>query len=217
MRNFLPTNSRTAYTLRGAPRSAACALLLGLFTVGAANAQALSVGVMGGAPFTDVVNGDTVNGVRSIARSNNFTVGPVLQVNLPLSLRLEVDALFRPYHVNLNSVNFVEDISAQQWRFPVLLQYRFGGPPVLKPFVEAGLSFDHLAGISNAAKSTLASGPGALLHQSDAGIILGAGIDIKLPLIIRFSGELRYTRQTVSNFSDFSNLNQAEVLFGIHF
>jgi hypothetical protein len=192
-------------------------LLLTLLSIGAAHAQALSVGVIGGAPFTDVVNGDTVNGVQSIAKSSNFTVGGVVQVNLPLSLRLEVDALFRPYHINLSGVNFVRDISAQQYRFPVLLQYRFGGPPVLKPFVEAGLSFDHLAGISDAAKSAIASGPGALLHQSDAGIVLGAGIDIKVPLIIRLSGELRYTRQTVSNFSDFSNLNQAEVLVGIHF
>jgi hypothetical protein len=41
-------------------------------------------------------------------------------------------------------------------------------------------------------------------------------VDVKVPLV-RLSGELRYTRQTVSNFSDISNLNQAEVLFGIHF
>jgi hypothetical protein len=192
-------------------------ILVALAGAGIASAQGLSVGVIGGAPFTDVVNGDTVNGVRSIARSSNFTVGPVLQVNLPLHLRVEVDALFRPYHLNLSSVNFVEDISAHQWRFPVLLQYRFGGPPVLQPFVEAGLSFDRLSGISSAARSTISSGPGALLHQSDASFVLGAGLDIKVPLIVRFSGELRYTRQSVSYFSDFSNLNQAEVLLGIHF
>jgi hypothetical protein len=138
-----------------------------------------------------------------------------VRVNLPLSLRLEVDALFRPYHITITGLNVAEDISAQQWTFPVLMQYRFGGP-LVKPFVEAGLSFDHLSGISSAAKSVIASGPGQLLYQSDAGIVLGAGLDLKVPFI-RVSGELRYTRQTASNFSEFSNLNQAEVLFGVHF
>ena len=180
-----------------------------------ASAQSLSVGVIGGAPFSDVVNGNTVNGIQSITKSSNFTIGGDIQVNLPLSLRLEVDALFRPYHFTLTGRPFSADVNANQVRFPVLLQYRFGGP-VVKPFVSAGLSFNHLTGISSAVKSTLASGPGELLHQSDAGIVLGAGVDVKVPLI-RVSGELRYTRQTVSNFSDFSNLNQAEVLFGIHF
>jgi hypothetical protein len=31
------------------------------------------------------------------------------------------------------------------------------------------------------------------------------------------SGELRYTRETVSQIASFSNLNQAEVIFGVHF
>jgi len=181
----------------------------------AAGAQSLSVGVLGGAPFNDVVNGDQINGLQSIAKSPNFTIGGEVQVNLPLNLRLEVDGLFRPYHFTINSLNIAEDITAQQYRFPVLLAYRFKAP-LVKPFVEAGLSFDHLAGISAAVKSTIASGPGQLLHQSDASFVLGAGIDVKV-VLVRVSGELRYTRQSVSNFSDFSNLNQAEVLVGVHF
>jgi hypothetical protein len=54
------------------------------------------------------------------------------------------------------------------------------------------------------------------LHQSDASVVLGVGVDVKIPFF-RLSGELRYTRQTVSNFVSFSNLNQAEVLLGVHF
>ena len=188
-----------------------------LFTAGIANAQALSVGVIGGAPLTNVVNGNTLNSIQSISKSTNFTIGGAIQVNLPLNLRIEVDGLFRPYSFNLTSLNLVQDISAQQYSFPVLLEYRLPGPPLLKPFVEAGLQFDHLAGISAAAKSAITSGPGVLLRQSDAGIVIGAGIDVKVPLIIRLSGELRYIRQTLPNFQDFSNLNQAEVLLGVHF
>jgi hypothetical protein len=85
----------------------------------------------------------------------------------------------------------------------------------VKPFVEAGLSFEHLSGISDAVKS-ISSGPGQLLHSSDAGIVLGAGVEVKVPFV-RVSGELRYTRQTVSNFADVSNQNQAEVLIGVRF
>jgi len=188
-----------------------------LFTAGMAHAQALSVGVIGGAPLTNVVNGNTLNSIQSISKSTNFTIGGAIQVNLPLNLRIEVDGIFRPYSFNLTSLNLVQDISAQQYSFPVLLEYRLPGPPLIKPFVEAGLQFDHLAGISAAAKSAITSGPGELLRQSDAGIVIGAGIDVKVPLIIRLSGELRYIRQTLPNFQDFSNLNQAEVLVGVHF
>jgi len=137
-------------------------------------------------------------------------------VNLPASFRIEVDALYRPYGFSVTGgggVNY--PVTAQQWRFPVLAQYRFNAP-VVKPFVEAGLSFDHLAGISDAAKSVIATGPGALLHQSDAGFVIGGGVDVKIPFV-RLSGELRYTRATVSDFASISNLNQAEVLFGVHF
>jgi hypothetical protein len=189
-------------------------ILISLLSLTAANAQGLSVGILGGAPFSDVVNGDTVNGIQSIAKSTNFTIGPTLQVTLPLSLRVEVDALFRPYHFSLTGRNVGSDISGQQWRFPVLLQYRFNAP-LIKPFIEGGLSFNHLSGLGSAA-TQIVSGPGKLLHSSDAGIVLGAGVDVKVPFI-RVSGELRYTRRTVSNFSDFSNLNQAEVLVGVHF
>ena len=162
-------------------------ILLSFIGFAAARAQSLSVGILGGAPFTDVVNGDQINGIQSIAKSTNFTVGPALQVNLPLSLRLEVDALFRPYHFSLLEPFNSVDISAQQWRFPVLLQYRFRAP-LVKPFVEAGLSFDHLSGISSAAKSVIASGPGQLLHQSDAGVVLGAGIEVKVPSLYPSNG-----------------------------
>jgi hypothetical protein len=190
-----------------------------LFTIGAfcaisAGAQSISVGVVGGAPFTDVVNATTQNDISFIPKSTNFTVGPALQINLPLSLRFEFDALYRPYSFSEASGTFLDKVSATQWRFPFLLQYRFG-PPVVKPFVEAGLSFDHLSNISAAAKN-ITSGPGELIHQSHAGVVLGAGVDVKIPFV-RVSGELRYTRQGSDDFRDISRLNQAEFLLGIHF
>lgn len=101
-----------------------------------------------------------------------------------------------------------------EWTFPVRAQYRFK-TPVVKPFVEAGISFDHLTNLS-ADAAYFASGPGTLIRQTNAGVVLGGGIDVKIPFI-RLSGELRYTHQGSADFQAISKLNQAEVLLGIHF
>jgi hypothetical protein len=191
---------------------------LAALSVAALNAQSISVGILAGAPFTDVVNATTTNNVSFLPTSTNFTIGPALQINLPLSLRFEVDALYRPYSFSVNPANggaFPQaNVSAGQWRFPFLAQYRFNAP-VIKPFLEAGLSFDHLANISSAAKN-ITSGPGQLVQQSHAGVVLGGGVDLKIPFI-RVSGELRYTHQGSADFRDISKLNQAEFLLGVHF
>jgi hypothetical protein len=174
---------------------------------GTANAQSIfSVGVLGGAPFTNAVSSTPY-------LSPNFVVGPALQVNLPLSLRFEVDALYRPVKFDLVNEFFSGQVSGSQWQFPFLLQDRFKAP-LVKPFVEAGVSFDHLADISAAAKEV--SGTGQLLQQSHASFVLGGGVDVKIPFI-RLSGELRYIHEGSADFAGISNLNQAEVLVGIHF
>ncbi len=189
-----------------------------LFAISAAvaAAQSLSVGVIGGAPFSDVVKAASVNNYQVVTTSDKFTIGPSLRVNLPASFRIEADALYRPYGFDyVGSKGTAQSVSGQQWTFPVLLQYKFSAP-VIHPFVEGGLAFDHLSGISTAAKSFIANGAGALLHQSDASLVLGGGVDVKVPFVT-VSGELRYSRATVSQFANISNLNQAEVIFGVHF
>ena len=62
-----------------------------------------SIGVVGGAPFTDAVAATNQNSEAFVSNSTNFTIGPSFQVNLPLSLRIEVDALYRPYGFNATS------------------------------------------------------------------------------------------------------------------
>ncbi|HWE50731.1 MAG TPA: outer membrane beta-barrel protein [Bryobacteraceae bacterium] len=183
---------------------------------GAACAQALSVGVLGGAPFTDVTNAVSTSTLASLPRSTNFVIGPALQVNLPASFRIEVDALYRPYSFQITSISPVgPTVSANQWQFPFLLQYRFK-TPVLKPFVEAGVSFDHLSNISAAAQTIPSGQPGSFVHASHASVVLGAGVDVKIPFV-RLSGELRYSHAGSADFAALSKLNQAEVLVGIHF
>ena len=205
-------------------------MILGIFCAFSASAQSISIGVVGGAPFSDVVNSVNQNNISFLPKSANFIVGPALQINLPLSLRVEVDALYRPYSFSAASATATVvssglttsvagstatyTVSGNQWSFPFLVQYRFN-TPVLKPFIEAGVSFDHLANISAAAKN-IASGPGTLIRQSNAAVVLGGGVDVKIPFV-RLSGELRYTHQGSADFQGLSNLNQAEVLVGVHF
>jgi hypothetical protein len=193
-------------------------LLLAVLWAAAANAQHLSIGVIGGVPFTDAVSAYNSSTLTLLPTSSNFVVGPALQVNLPLNLRVEVDALYRPYSFAVLQQNpFASSTgssSGSDWNFPVLLQYRFN-TPLIKPFLEAGFAVDHLSNLS-AAATEIASGPGQLLHQTSAGLVLGGGVDVKIPFV-RLSGELRYTREGSGYFQQISNVNQAEVLFGVHF
>jgi Outer membrane protein beta-barrel domain len=194
-------------------------VLLALLLTGFSFGQTLSVGVLGGAPFTNVVNNGTVAPINTVVTSSNFTLGPSVQLNLPLNLRVEFDALYRPYGFRLYNqlveaaLNNGTSVSGQQWSFPLLLQYRFSFP-IVRPFLEVGPSFQHLTGTGSLTSAI--TGPGQLLHSSNVGIVLGGGVDVKVPFV-RLSGELRYTRESNSYFSNISNLNQAEVLFGIHF
>lgn len=193
-------------------------VLIAFCSVSASAQSIFSAGVIGGAPFTDVVSATNQNNLSFIPKSTNFTVGPSFQINLPLSLRIEVDALYRPYSFTASASTLlstgVVNVSANEWTFPVLAQYRFS-TPIVKPFVEVGVSFDHLSNLS-AAASDITSGPGTLIHQTNAGVVLGGGVDVKIPFI-HVSGELRYTHQGSAYFQGISNLNQAEVLVGVHF
>lgn len=197
-------------------------LLFGVLFAASASAQIFSVGVIGGAPFTDVVNSVNQNNLSLVPTSSNFIVGPSVQINLPLSLRVEADALYRPYSFSVTTTPssglYSPPISAMDWDFPFLLQYRIKTPvPLVKPFVEVGVAFDHLADLSAAATHLASPGTtGALLRRSNAGVVLGGGVDVKIPFI-RISGELRYTHQGSADFQALSNLNQAEVLVGVHF
>jgi hypothetical protein len=199
-----------------------------LFALGAlyaisANAAPISIGILGGAPFTDVVTATTQNNFAFVPKSTNFVVGPTFRLDLPLNLRVEVDALYRPYSFSatcaaptLLGVTCApsNNVTANQWRFPFLAQYRIK-IPVVQPFIEGGLSFDHLSNIS-AAADNITAGAGQLVQQSHASVVLGGGVDLKLP-ILRLSGELRYSHQGSADFRAISNVNQAEFLFGIHF
>jgi hypothetical protein len=197
-------------------------LLISLCSIPAFAENPFSIGILGGSPFTDVVNHTNQPGYLFSARNTNYTIGPAFQINLPLNLRFEFDALYRPYDFAATS-NAVPpaatglapaNVSARQWTFPMLAQYRFKFP-VVRPFIEAGVAVNHLSDISFIG-AHITSGAGTLIRQTNAGVVIGGGVDVKIPLV-RLSGELRYTRQSQPYFANVSDLNQAEFLVGIHF
>ena len=194
-------------------------IIIGTFCAISASAQ-FSFGILGGVPFTDVVNATNQNNISFVTNSSNYTVGPALQLGLPFGLRVEADALYRPYSftatgrtTSTQGLVFSANVSASEWRIPLLAQYRFAFP-VIKPFIEGGVSFNHLTDTSGAALIT--SGPGEFINSTNAGVVLGGGVDWKIPLV-RISAELRYTRQGNDYFRAISNPNVAEFLVGVHF
>ena len=189
-------------------------VLAGLLTAAAASAQNISIGAYAGAPFTDVERTTTISGISYLPQSAKFTVGAGLQVNLPLRLRLELDALVRPANFSASALisnTLLSNTSATEWRFPLIVQYRLG-KGTLAPFVGLGASFEHLYQIKNA----VTSGTGSFASNSPGGMLIDGGVDIKLKLF-RLSGELRYTRQFNDAIFSLSQLNQAEFLLGAHF
>lgn len=188
----------------------------------AACAQHISIGVLGGVPFTgglsDFTTSDTLlNEVKhSYSNSNEFILGPMLEVRLPLSLAIEFDALYHPVNATANvvvgsgasQVTVSSSTSYATWEFPLLGKYRFG-LPIVSPYVEAGPSFRRtVSGLS---------------WFSGSGFTLGGGVEVKV-LRLRIAPEVRYTHwgsdsppPINASFFAPSSQNQAEFLVGISF
>jgi len=188
-------------------------------------AQPVSAGLKIGAPLTDALTAIETNGVGYTADTHRYVVGPYVEIHLPASFSLEVDALYRRYgFTQITSVpvapstnpffspagfNFA-DTSVSSWEFPVMLKYKMLKGPV-RPYIEGGLVFSRLS-VTNVPE---------LLHRSDTGITLGAGVEIHA-LVLRISPEIRYEGYLLRNFSGPSDLlqsnrNQVLLMVGIGF
>ena len=183
-----------------------------LFTAGAF-AQPFSAGVKVGLPLTDFVN--TVNGVTS-TKTNRYLVGPTVELHLPWGFGVEADAIYRHFdyqNIPGSTVNAVTSVNhVGDWEIPLLLKYRFPAK-IVRPYVDAGVAWDTLTGVTSTLSGTRDNG-------TAMGAVLGAGIDVHL-LILHIMPEIRYTRWTSHHFNATnilnSNQNQAEVMVGVTF
>jgi opacity protein-like surface antigen len=215
-------------------------LLLLLLGATPAFSQLVSFGIKGGVPLTDFVDaasGTNAAGFIDFAtHTNRYIIGATGELHLPFGFSAEVDVLYR--HVNYQETSQAVDVltnsstAGNAWEFPILGKYRFLRTKLMRPYVDAGVSFDTLQGLSQTVTNTLIAGsnsttttssgsPIQLQNSTTRGYVFGGGIDIKF-LVIHIQPEIRYTRWGAEHFFDPSGLlhsseNQGEFLVGITF
>lgn len=185
--------------------------------------------------MTDFLNAAKSQNFTFTTSTNRYIVGPTAELRLPFGLGVEVDALYRRFSYNgtggisgITTTLTSTDTTSNAWEFPLLLKYRFP-MKIARPYVDAGVAWDTLNGLTQAVTSTVAgitstrstSNPPELSNSTSRGFVLGVGLDIKA-LVIHISPEVRFTRWGAQHFVDpngllHSNLNQAEFLVGITF
>jgi hypothetical protein len=180
---------------------------LPLFLAGAAcaAAQPFGAGIKAGIPLTDFIDAAQSGTIRYSTVLNRYVFGVEGELRLPFGLGVEIDALYR--HMNF-AVNGIATTSSA-WEFPLLAKYRFKAP-VARPFVDAGVAWDTLSGLTQAAQ---------LKKNTVNGIVFGGGLDVHL-LVIHITPEIRYTHWGSQHFDLSglsSNQNQAEFLVGFTF
>ena len=205
-------------------------LFLFLLAAIPALSQPLTVGVKAGVPLTDFIQ--TVQNV-STSVPNRYILGATVELRLPLGFGIEGDALYRRLHYQATLSNPLSGVTtdrttANSWEFPLLVKYRFP-TRIVRPYVDAGVAWDTLSGLTDTVTQTIAptptstrttSTPAALQNTTTTGFVMGAGLDVHA-LVIHLSPEIRYTRWTSPHFNLNgvlnSNQNQAEFLLGITF
>ncbi len=193
-------------------------LLLSLFGV-AAVAQPITVGVRGGVPLNNFFK--TINGQPLNDTSNQYIVGPTVELRLPLGFGIEGDALYR--HVGYTNFSATvpggatESASVNSWEFPILAKYRLPFP-IVRPYVDAGIAFNKLTGLKNTFLNASGIANAPATSQTGKGFVFGAGVDFHVK--VHIMPEIRYTRWGETRFLNAlgqvaGSQNQAEFLLGI--
>lgn len=151
----------------------------------------ISVGIRAGVPLTDVLPDEDQAFATEMRR---FTVGPVLEVDLLLGLAVEFDALYKRFDHSGPSVMPGQTAMerASSWEFAVLGKYR-PGIPLVRPYVEAGVTFNRLSGFL-VPFQTDPSPPSAQPTDTEmrTGIVTGVGLEFSLPAVRIIPG-IRYS------------------------
>ena len=200
----------------------------------AASGQHLAVGVKGGVPLLDAFEQTTSLPFfqHYTFNTKRYTVGPAVDVSLPLKLRFEADALYTRLDYD-STVMGIDTLTrsatrANSWQFPLLLKKEI---PVerVQPFGDIGYALRHVSGTSHIVNivfilpppfiTNQTADPPELVHTWVNGFVVGGGLAFQAgPL--KLSPEVRYTRWADPNFRSSngafqSNLNQTDFLLGI--
>jgi len=208
-------------------------LFLLLFGAASASAQLFSWGVKAGLPLTEFIDTAESQQFAFTSTTDRFIVGPTAELHLPFGLGVEFDILYRHFDYNgsgtLAGVVTSSSASGNAWEFPLLAKYRFP-TKVVHPYMDAGVAWDTLSGLSqsitsivapNHTTTTTTSAPAELNTTATRGFVMGGGLSVKV-LLIHLSPEIRFTRWCAQHFIApngllHSNLNQGAFLLGITF
>ncbi len=168
-----------------------------------AYSQIFSLGVKAGVPLTDGLNSQSFSNISATTGTERWIVGPTAEIHLPFRLSFEVDALYRRDNYTTHQPSFSYSQAVSNWQIPFLGKYELHGG-LLRPFVDAGVTYRNFS---------------ASVPANKAGFTIGGGITLKL-LFLRLSPEFRYTHwgtntsigQIVSGAG-----NQADFLVGFTF
>src|SRR5437588_1175054 len=164
-------------------------LCLLLLIAAAAVAQPIGFGIKGGLPMNDFLTAAKSQTFRFDTTTNRYIVGPSIELRLPHGLGIELDVLYR--HFGYSSFSSISGItttvtdartSGSAWEFPLVGKYKFH-KGLVSPYVEAGVSWDRLSGLTQAVKSTVASvtnststsNPIELNKDTTRGFVMGVG------------------------------------------
>jgi len=168
------------------------------------------IGVKGGLPFNDAVKVRSQLATQTLDVSTApFTVGPQLDIRLPLGFGIEFDALWKRYETKLGS----EGLSGQSWEFPLLAKYRLGGAG-FRPFVSAGITHQRLGSVLTSLRAVTRLSTAELTSEFRRGGVFGGGLEFGSGRT-RFSAEARYSRWQGTTLVPSANFT--DVLLGLTF
>ena len=192
----------------------ACLLLA---AASSAFAQHISVGIKAGVPLTGLL-GSNYGGwcCQEATQTKRYTIGPVVDIGLPLGFGVEFGALYKrfdqqSYTVTTTGYVIIDEengypiqqtagISAvgHSWEFPVAVQYHFF-KSAIRPYVEGGVSLNRLSNAYSVQTTPYPRQPQLPFTISPLrssftrhGPLFGMGVDVKLHGIHVTPG-LRYT------------------------
>jgi hypothetical protein len=98
----------------------------------------MSVGLKAGLRLSEEFNG-SVGAIHD--ESKRYTVGPTVDLRLPLRLGLEIDALYSPVGYTVQNFDFnffLRRERSDSWEFPIVAKYRLPGAVGVGPYVGVG-------------------------------------------------------------------------------
>jgi len=223
-------------------------LLFVIFTTTCFGQHLFEFGVKGGVPLSPALEAGVDGGPRlsEVATSDTraYIIGPMVGLRLPRGFGVEVDALYSHLGFDdllttfiLGPIETVQTRTlAGSWEFPIVGKYHFRRSSVASPYVEGGVSFRHLTGVSTTVTQTFFVPPqgtvvGSMstssnnnfgIDRSRSGGVVGVGLEFRAA-ILRIAPEIRYTRWGADRNLDsaflavHSNQNEVSFLVGIAF